>query len=44
MMRQMIDRLRKGPRYLYRRADNGEFCSRLYALTHPRTTVRERVR
>lgn len=44
MLKEAIDRLRKGPRYRYRRADTGEFCGWLYAKLHPATTVRERVR
>ncbi len=30
------------PWYAFRDADTGRFVSRLYALLHPRTTVRER--
>ena len=44
MIDRLIERVRKGPRYRYRRADNGQLCSRLYALLHPATTVREQVR
>lgn len=29
------------PRYVFRNAITGRFCSRVYALLHPRTTVRE---
>lgn len=44
MFEKIIDRVRKGPRYRYRSAETGEFVSRLYALLHPKTTVRERIR
>lgn len=44
MIREIIARARKGPKYRYRSAETGEFVSRLYALLHPATTVRERVR
>lgn len=44
MIAKLIERVRKGPRYRYKRADNGEFCSALYALLHPTTTYRTRVR
>lgn len=44
MIQALLDRVRKGPRYRYRRADTGEFCSWLYAKMHPATTVRERIR
>lgn len=30
-------------RYVYRDAVTGEFVSRLYALLHPTTTVKEKV-
>lgn len=32
------------PRYRYRSAETGEFVSRLFAILHPATTVRERVK
>lgn len=44
MIGRVIERLRKGPLYRYRSAVTGEYVSRLYALLHPSTTVRERVR
>lgn len=44
MIAKAIDRFRKGPKHRYRSAETGEYVSRLYALLHPRTTVRERVR
>lgn len=34
---------KKTKKYVYRSAKNGEYVSRLYALLHPLTTVRERV-
>jgi hypothetical protein len=30
-------------RYVYRSAKTGEFVSRLYALLHPGTTIKEKV-
>ncbi len=44
MIDKLIERVRKGPKYRYKRADNGKYCSRLYALLHPTTTYRETVR
>lgn len=44
MIRKLIERIRKGPIYRYKRADNGRFCSKLYALLHPDTTYRARLR
>jgi hypothetical protein len=44
MIAQLIDRVRKGPRYRYKSAETGEYVSKLYALLHPATTYRERVR
>lgn len=44
MFKTIIDRIRRGPRYRYRSAITGEFVSRLYALLHPKTTIKERVR
>lgn len=44
MIRKLIDRLRKGPRYRFRDAVTGKYVSRVYALLNPTTTVRERVR
>lgn len=44
MIAKLIERVRKGPAYRYRRSDTGEYCTRLYALLHPATTQRERVR
>jgi hypothetical protein len=41
---KLIERIRKGPKYRYRSAETGEYVSRIYALLHPSTTVRERVR
>lgn len=43
MLKALIERIRKGPAYRYRRADNGQFCSKLYALLHPSTTYKARV-
>jgi len=43
-MKSLIERIRKGPKYRYRSAITGEYVSRLYALMHPNTTVREEVR
>lgn len=31
-------------RYIYRDAETGRYVGRLYALLHPRTTVKERVK
>lgn len=44
MIGKLIDRVRKGPKYIFRSAETGEFVSRLYALLHPATTVREQIR
>jgi hypothetical protein len=44
VIRKLIERVRKGPRYRYKRADNGQFCSKLYALLHPATTYKARLR
>lgn len=44
MLEKLIDRARKGPKYRYRSSITGEYVSRLYALLHPNTTQRERVR
>jgi hypothetical protein len=44
MIAAIIDRVRKGPKSRYRSAETGEFVSRLYALLHPKTTIREQVR
>lgn len=44
MIAEAIERIRKGPRYRYRSAETGEYVSRLYALLHPDTTIREQVR
>lgn len=44
MIAEAIERIRKGPKYRYRSAVTGEYVSRLYALLHPGTTVRESVR
>lgn len=44
MIAEAIERIRKGPKYRYRSAETGQYVSRLYALLHPSTTVRERVR
>jgi hypothetical protein len=44
MIAKAIARIRKGPKYRYRSAETGEYVSRLYALLHPNTTVRETVR
>lgn len=44
MIGRLIERIRKGPRYRYKRADNGQFCSALYAMLHPDTTYKARVR
>jgi hypothetical protein len=44
MIAALVERVRKGPKYRYRSAETGEFVSRVYALLHPKTTVREKVR
>lgn len=44
MLAKLIERARKGPRYRWKSAVTGRFVSRLYALLHPTTTYRERVR
>ena len=44
MITAIIDRVRKGPKYRYRSAETGEYVSRVYALLHPATTIREQVR
>ncbi len=44
MIKAVLERIRKGPRYRYRSAVTGEFVSWLFAKLHPGTTVRERVR
>lgn len=44
MIKRIVERIRKGPKYRYRSAVTGEFVSRLYALLHPETTIREQVR
>lgn len=42
MLKRLISWLPK-PRYRYRSAVTGAFVSRLYALAHPATTIKERV-
>lgn len=32
------------PHYRFRSAETGEFVSKVYALLHPTTTIRERVK
>ena len=44
MIRKLIERIRKGPIYRYRSAVSGQYVSYVYAMLHPRETVRERVR
>lgn len=44
MIAKLIDRIKKGPLYRYRSAVTGRFVSRAYALLHPDTTFRQRVR
>jgi hypothetical protein len=44
MIRKLIERLRKGPKFRYRSAVSGKWVSFAYAMLHPRETVRERVR
>lgn len=44
MITAIIDRVRKGPKYRYRSAVTGEYVSKVYALLHPATTIREQVR
>lgn len=44
MIRTIIDRVRKGPKYRYRDAGSGKHVTRLYALLHPATTYRTQVR
>ena len=44
MITAIIERVRKGPKYRYRSSVTGEYVTRIYALLHPATTVRERVR
>lgn len=41
MIRRTIALL--SPRYRFRSAITGEFVSKLYALIHPSTTIREKV-
>lgn len=44
MIRKLIERIRKGPKYRYRSAVTGRYVSRLYALLNPATTYKARVR
>jgi hypothetical protein len=44
MIRKLIERIRKGPVYRYRSSITGRYVSRLYAILHPDTTYRARVR
>ena len=44
MLEKLIERTRKGPKYRWRSAVTGEYVSRLYAMLHPATTVREQLR
>ena len=44
MLNKLIDRIRRGPVYRYRSAITGLFVTRIYALLHPKTTYKERVR
>lgn len=44
MIRQLIDRVRKGPMYKYRSSVTGRYVSWFYAKLNPATTMRERVR
>ncbi len=44
MLEKLMERVRKGPAYRYRSSVTGEYVSRLYALLHPATTQKERVR
>lgn len=44
MIAEAIERIRKGPKYRYRSAVTGEYVSRIFALLHPATTIREQVR
>lgn len=44
MIVNVIERIRKGPRFRYRSSITGEYVSRLFALLHPSTTQCERVR
>jgi hypothetical protein len=44
MIGKLIERIRKGPVYRYRSSISGRYVSRLYAMLHPDTTYRARVR
>lgn len=44
MIRKIIDRIRKGPRYVYRSSITGKYVSWLYAKLNPDTTYKARVR
>lgn len=44
MIRRMVERVRKGPRYRYRSAKTGLFVPRWFALLNPNTTIKEKVR
>jgi hypothetical protein len=44
MIRKLIERIRKGPLYRYRSSVTGKYVTKLYALLHPETTYRARVR
>lgn len=44
MIRAIVERIRKGPRYRYRSSITGRYVSRVYALLHPETTYKARVR
>ncbi len=44
MIRKLIERIRKGPRYVYRSSETGRYVSKLYALLHPATTYKARIR
>lgn len=43
MIRAIARRLRRGPRHAYRSSVTGRYVSRLYALLHRGTTVKERL-
>jgi hypothetical protein len=44
MIAKLIERIRKGPRWRYRSAVTGRYVSKIYALLHPDTTYKARVR
>ena len=41
MLKKLIDRVRRGPKYRYRSSVTGRYVPYLYALLNPQTTYRE---